>query len=73
MVNNIIALNQNNSAKSENLRVKRWQSRNRLETLKRISHVPALPRICVVNVTQEDPAKCGGYAFALLGSKIYFV
>ncbi|POG59125.1 hypothetical protein GLOIN_2v1789518 [Rhizophagus irregularis DAOM 181602=DAOM 197198] len=72
-VNNIIALNQNNGARSRILRVKRWQSRNRLETLERILHAPALPRICVANITPEDPAKSGGYAFALLGSKIYLV
>lgn len=39
-VNNIIALNQNNGARSRILRVKRWQSRNRLETLERILHAP---------------------------------
>ncbi|PKY33752.1 hypothetical protein RhiirB3_496214 [Rhizophagus irregularis] len=39
-VNNIIALNQNNGARSRILRVKRWQSRNRLETLERIPHAP---------------------------------
>ncbi|CAB4376112.1 unnamed protein product [Rhizophagus irregularis] len=72
-VNNIIALNQNNGAKSGILRVKRWQSRNRLEILERIPYAPALPRICVVNITPKDPAKSGGYAFALLGSKIYLV
>ena len=33
----------------------------------------ALPSISVANVTSENPAKCGGYAFALLGSKIYLV
>ena len=32
-----------------------------------------MPRICVANVTSENPAKCGGYAFALIGSKIYLV
>ncbi|CAB4397638.1 unnamed protein product [Rhizophagus irregularis] len=72
-VNNIIALNQNNGARSGILRVKRWQSRNRLETLERIPHAPALPRICIANITPEDPTKSGGYAFALLGSKFYLV
>ena len=33
----------------------------------------ALPSISVANVTSENPAKCGGYAFALLGSKICLV
>ncbi|RGB27123.1 hypothetical protein C1646_769542 [Rhizophagus diaphanus] len=72
-VNNIIALNQNNGTRSGMLRVKRWQSRNHLETLERIPYAPALPRICVANITPEDLAKSGGYAFTLLGSKIYLV
>ena len=32
-----------------------------------------MPSISVANVTSENPAKCGGYAFALLGSKICLV
>ena len=32
-----------------------------------------LLRISVANVTSENPAKYGGYAFALFGSKICFV
>ncbi|RIA98799.1 hypothetical protein C1645_812283 [Glomus cerebriforme] len=72
-INNIIALNQNEGAKSGIIRAKRWQQRNRLETLERHSNAPALPRISVANVTTENPAKCGGYAFALFGSKIYLV
>ncbi|PKY53258.1 hypothetical protein RhiirA4_471368 [Rhizophagus irregularis] len=33
----------------------------------------ALPSISVANVTLENPAKCGDYAFALLGSKIHLI
>ena len=32
-----------------------------------------MPSISVANVTLENPAKCGSYAFALLGSKIYLI
>jgi hypothetical protein len=32
-----------------------------------------LPSISVANVTSENPAKCGSYVFALLGTKICLV
>ena len=39
-INNIVALAQNNGAKSENLRIKRWQNRIRLEVLERYQNAP---------------------------------
>ncbi|RIA83834.1 hypothetical protein C1645_833202 [Glomus cerebriforme] len=79
-INNIIALAQNDSAKSGILRTKRWQNRKRLEVLERHQDAPnkfliivSLPNISVTNITSENPAKCGGYTFALLGSKICLV
>ncbi|RIA84771.1 hypothetical protein C1645_831811 [Glomus cerebriforme] len=79
-INNIIALAQNDGAKSEILRTKRWQNRKRLEVLERHQDAPdkfliivSLPNISVANITSKNPAKCGGYAFALLGSKICLV
>ncbi|CAG8705129.1 15949_t:CDS:2 [Funneliformis caledonium] len=53
-INNIVALAQNDGAKSGMLRIKQ-------------------NRKCVTNVTLENPAKCDGYAFALLGSKVYLI
>ncbi|GBC52657.2 hypothetical protein GLOIN_2v1787768 [Rhizophagus irregularis DAOM 181602=DAOM 197198] len=49
------------------------QNRTRLEVLKRYQNAPALPSISVANITLENPANHGGYAFALLGSKICLV
>ncbi|RIA81575.1 hypothetical protein C1645_836782 [Glomus cerebriforme] len=72
-INNIIALAQNDGAKSEILRTKRWQNRKYLEVLERYQDAPALSNISVTNITLENPAKCDGYAFALLESKICLV
>ncbi|CAB4493221.1 unnamed protein product [Rhizophagus irregularis] len=72
-INNVVALVQNDGANSGTLRVKRWQNRKRLEMLERYQNAPVLPNISVAIVTLENPAKYGGYAFALLGSKIYLV
>ncbi|RIA99077.1 hypothetical protein C1645_811809 [Glomus cerebriforme] len=72
-INNIIALAQNDGTKSGILRTKRWQNRKRLEVLERHQDASALPNISVANITSENPAKCGGYAFALLESKICLV
>ena len=32
-----------------------------------------MSNISVANITLENPAKCDGYAFALLGSKVYLI
>ncbi|RIA97371.1 hypothetical protein C1645_814262 [Glomus cerebriforme] len=54
-------------------KLKKWQNRKCLEVLERHQNAPALPRISVANITSKNPAKCDGYAFALLGSKICLV
>ncbi|CAB4432950.1 unnamed protein product [Rhizophagus irregularis] len=72
-INNLVALTQNDGARSGILRVNRWQNRKHLEILERCQNAPALPSISIANVTLENPAKCSSYAFALLGSKIHLI
>ncbi|PKY61322.1 hypothetical protein RhiirA4_550920 [Rhizophagus irregularis] len=71
----MVALAQNDGAKTGHLRTKRLQNRTRLEVLERYQNAPdySLPSISIANVTLENPANHDGYAFALLRSKIWLV